>query len=342
MNPPGQNPWFADPLSRRAALGRIAAAGGLAVCGSPAHSARAAEGDEITFYVMADPQIHLDKWGTAGTEATLRTLNDLPGKDFPLGGKVAAPRAVLIAGDLVDVVDDPRHWETYKRFFDPQEGRALMKFRAFEAIGNHDLSPESAAGFSAVQREFIERNRSRRGPENFHYDRHHYHYSWDWGPLHLVNLNLFPGNEARPVYDRPAAWNNPVRSLDFLREDLKQNVGESGLPVILWWHYGLRGWGLEKWWLPEDLEALKQAIAPYNVVMILHGHEHSFAAYEWEGYPVFMAPSPQRDRDPATPEVDSLPKGFLVVRLKGRELQLAHHSAKGWAETWSREISLGA
>ena len=77
------------------------------------------------------------------------------------------------------------------------------------------------------------------------------------------------------------------------------------------------------------------------MVLILHGHEHSYASYEWEGYPVFMCPSPQSDRDPKTPEVPSTPKGFLVVRLKGKDLQVAHHHDRGWGETWTRGISLG-
>jgi hypothetical protein len=323
-------------LTRRRTLRGLAATG-LVAAGAPAGRA---EDADVTFYVGADPQIPLDKWGTAGTEATLRVINDLPGKPFPLGGLVAEPRAVLVAGDLVDVVDDPRHWDCYRRFFDPN-GQALLRFRAFECIGNHDLSAESAEGFSVVQRAFIQRNRARRGPETFHHDAQGYHSSWDWGPLHLVNLNLFPGNEARPVYDRPAAWNNPVRSLDFLRQDLRERVGASGRPVVLMWHYGLRGWGLEKWWTPADLAALKEAVSGYNVVLILHGHEHAFAQYEWEGLPVFMCPSPQKDRDPRTPDVPSTPKGFLVVRLRGDSLQLAHHGAEGWAETWSRRIRLG-
>ena len=109
----------------------------------------AAEG--VTVVVVADPQVHLDKWGVAGTEAMIRTMNALPGKAFPVGGVVPEPRAVLVAGDLVDVVDDRRHWEAYRRMFDPN-GEALLRFRAFEGMGNHDLSPESATGFSWVQR----------------------------------------------------------------------------------------------------------------------------------------------------------------------------------------------
>ena len=338
--------------SRRGAVRQLAAAGLVAAGGLPLGAAAeavpsavspakapAAEGmgEDVTFYVVADPQIHLDKWGVAGTEQTLRRLNELPDQAFPLGGKVGEPRAVLVAGDLVDVVDDPRHWDYYTTWFDPN-GDALLRYRVFEGIGNHDLANAPGQGFSAVQRAVVERHRRRQGPEVMHWDALHYHYSWDWDPLHVVMLNLFPGNVARPVYDRAAPWNDPQRSLDFLREDLREQVGASGRPVVLVWHYGLRGWGLEKWWSPEDLANLREVLRPYQVVLIIHGHEHAFAQYEWEGYPVFMCPSPQQDRPAGRPEQASTPKGFLVVRLRGDQLQLAHHAAEGWQETWSRKI----
>ena len=73
-------------------------------------------------------------------------------------------------------------------------------------------------------------------------------------------------------------------------------------------------------------------------MLILHGHEHAYAHYQWEGYEVFMAPSPQLDRDPRTPDVPSRPNGFLVIRLAGNKLDLAQHTANGWKETWSRRI----
>ncbi len=52
----------------------------------------------------------------------------------------------------------------YRGLFDP-EGKALLRFRAFEGMGNHDLSAESATGFSWVQREVIRRQARRGGPE---------------------------------------------------------------------------------------------------------------------------------------------------------------------------------
>jgi len=295
---------------------------------------------DITFFAVADPQINIPKWGTAGTEKTIEVMNELPGKEFPFGGVVSEPLGVLVPGDLVDSLGNRENWELYKKFFHPH-GEAKLRFRVYEGIGNHDLSENEFGQFNYLQKEFIERNKSRDYHE-FFYDKYNYHYSWDWGQLHMVNLNVFPGNEHRPVYGNERPWNEPLKSLDFLKATLEANVGDSGRPVILWWHYGLRGWGFEQWWTQEDLDNLKEAIADYNVVMIIHGHEHRYDHYEWEGYPVFMAPAPQYDRNPETPDVDSKPKGFLVVRLQGKELQLAHYEvSEGWKQQWSKEIELG-
>jgi hypothetical protein len=291
--------------------------------------------NDVTFFVIGDPQINIPKWGTAGTEKTIDSMNRLPGQPFPFGGVVEEPRGVLIAGDLVDDLSNDENWALYKKLFDVH-GRARLRFKVFEGLGN---TRQAFGTFNKLQKEFIERNNSREG--TFHYDRPHYHYSWDWDQLHLVCLNVFPGNLPRPVYDRDAPWNDPKLSLDFLVEDLKTQVASSGRPVIIFWHYGLRGWGLEKWWTLEDLAALRKALEGYNIALLLHGHEHRYERYEWEGFPVIMAPSPQLDRDPQKPDVESKPKGFLVMRAKGDQLQVAHHANGEWKETWSRTITLG-
>jgi len=293
-------------------------------------------GGDFTFFAIGDPQVNLLKWGTAGTEATIDVMNQLPGRPFPAGGVVEEPRGVLVLGDLVDDIRNPANWVRYKELFDVRGGGRL-RYKVYELLGNHDLGGEAGnEGFNSLQQGFIERNRSR--TDLFHYDRHGYHYSWDWGRVHFVNLSVFPGNESRPVYDRVAAWNDPRQSLDFLRADLAERVGDSGRPVVLSWHYGLEGWGLEKWWTVQDLENLKQAIQPYHVVLILHGHEHAYKRYKWEGYDVVMAPAPQVDPVEARGEKEGRPKGFLVVRFEGDRMDVAHWMAGDWREHWSKSI----
>jgi cytolysin (calcineurin-like family phosphatase) len=289
-----------------------------------------------TFFVIGDSQINVERWGTAGTEQTIELMNRLPGAEFPAGGKVGVPKGVIVLGDLQDDLKNPENWATYKRLFDVN-GKALLKFPVYEGAGNHDLDGKNTDGqFSYVQQEEVERHKRREG--KFHYDSRGYHYSWDWGAVHYVCLNVFPGTVPRAVYDKVSPWNDPQHALTFLQQDLKEQVGDSGRPVIVMWHYGLRGWGLEKWWLPEDLANLKNTLKPYNIALILHGHEHAYARYSWEGYDVMMAPSPQYDRDPKDPNSVSRPKGFVVVRVAGDQLQTALYTPKGWSEIWNKSI----
>ena len=138
------------------------------------------------------------------------------------------------------------------------------------------------------------------------------------------------------MYENPAPWNDPKNALAFLKRDLAEKVGQSDRPVILFWHYGLRGWGLEKWWTEEDLTTLKSAPASYNVALILHGHEHRYERYEWAGYDVVMGPAPYSPGE--NPEEASEPKGFLVFRVTEDSLQMAHHNARGWEQTWAKAL----
>jgi hypothetical protein len=138
------------------------------------------------------------------------------------------------------------------------------------------------------------------------------------------------------VYGNPAPWNDPKNALTFLRRDLAEEVGQSDRPVILFWHYGLRVWGLEKWWTEEDLATLKSALAGYDVVLILHGQEHRCERYEWAGYDIVMGPAPYSPGE--GPDAESTPKGFLVLRATPDSLQMAHHGPRGWEDTWAKPL----
>ena len=291
----------------------------------------------VTFYAIGDPQINVPRWGTAGTERTIELMNRLPGEDFPFGGEVGEPVGLIVAGDLVDDLGNPENWELYKRLFDPA-GDGRLRVPVFDGQGNHDVDVrhQRFGDFNETQREFIERNRDRSG--EFVFGPRGYHYSWVWAGVRFVQLNIFPGSVHRPVYGAPAPGNDPKGSLAFLQRVLAEHVGDTGQPLVLIWHYGLRGWGLEEWWVDDDLDALESALEGYNVVLLLHGHEHRYERYRWRGYDVIMAPSPQYDRDPDEPETESRPKGFLVFRITGEELQMGYRTPEGWVATWSRPL----
>lgn len=299
---------------------------------------RAGEPETVTFYAIGDPQINIPRWGTAGTESTIESMNGLPGEVFLFGKEVGEPAGVIVAGDLVDDLENPENWELYKRLFDPA-GLGRLRFPVFDGQGNHDVDVRNQAfgEFNETQREFIERNRAR--PGEFVFGPEGYHYSWVWAGVRFVQLNIFPGTVHRPVYGAPAPGNDPKGSLAFLQRILTEHVGDTGQPLVLIWHYGLRGWGFEEWWVDEDLDALESTLEGFNVVLLLHGHEHRYERYRWRGYDVIMAPSPQHDRDPDEPETESRPKGFLVFRITSEELQMGYRTPEGWVATWARPLA---
>lgn len=96
------------------------------------------------------------------------------------------------------------------------------------------------------------------------------HYSWDWGPLHLVNLGMFVGSgDARREEHHYA----PRSSLEFLGSDLEARVGASQRPVVLSFH--LHPDCPEYDWPAEDRRAFWELIQGYNVVALFHGHTHA-------------------------------------------------------------------
>lgn len=145
-------------------------------------------------------------------------------------------------------------------------------------------------------------------------------YSWDWGPVHLIQGNQWAGEE----------------NLSWLEDDLANNVGNSGHPVILFQHYGWDTFSAEYkcadsfetgcssdddcdagitcvipadedrgvcensgaiscrsdsdcesgvtceqvWWSDDDRQDLADTLAGYNVIGIFTGHTHTPGLYE--------------------------------------------------------------
>ena len=45
------------------------------------------------------------------------------------------------------------------------------------------------------------------------------HYSWNWGGIHFIQLNLYPGNQPHPETHYSPQYHDPQQSLDFLRSE---------------------------------------------------------------------------------------------------------------------------
>lgn len=222
-----------------------------------------ATGLDVTFLVTADPhfgalvrrpreekpipieQIH---------DRAVAEMNAMEGKEWPqpMGGLVARPRGLLVAGDLTDN-GRLSEWEKLERYYGRSGTEGKLAMPVFESVGNHDRTE-----VDLVSAKVIERHGSTR-------------YSWDWDGLHLVSLGDAPDNGG-------LAW---------LKKDLDA-VGPN-TPVALFLHYPLLGpWSKNNWFGDTGFrERLDAVLERTNVVAMFHGHYHATGHYRWEGRDVF-------------------------------------------------------
>lgn len=148
----------------------------------------------------------------------------------------------------------------------------------FPTVGNHD-SP--APGSWHKPADYIsERVKGAPGILSF-YGRGSY--IWRWGMYVFIQLGLWAGSND--------VWNDPVRDSDvdlakltWLKEWLKNNVGDSNLGILIFQHYGF-GCG-EQWWKKametSELNVLcrrekeTDLSNPYNIIGIFVGHQHNW------------------------------------------------------------------
>lgn len=242
---------------------------------------RAVQAADVTFFVCSDTHYRATAEENKAQTAGVELINTLPGTAYPGalgGGTVDAPRGVLVLGDLINdgAVEGANHtqWGLWKQDFGVN-GEGRVKFPVYEGFGNHDLHPSRF-----IQKEIIARNQKRPGLTAI--SANGLHYSWDWEGVHFVQLNLHPGQEWSPRRHYGPV-HDPEYSFAFLVEDLKQNAGNSGRPVVLMHHYDVRD--DNDWWLHEEIAAYYNAIKNYNVVLILHGHTGT-GIYKWNGFDV--------------------------------------------------------
>ena len=240
-------------------------------------------GTDLTFFLTSD--VHYGN--NTATNDTNRNrmvgyMNNLPGTDYPtaFGGKVAAPRGVVIAGDLIERVDTV-YWNQYTADYGIN-GEKRLKYPVFDAFGNHEFTVTSTIKDTLFMvRRMIARNLPRRSYFSS-MDSSGFHYSWDWDGVHFVNLNIYAGSTE-------LGYNGyrPLKALEFLTQDLAANVGTSGRPVILVQHYTMDANGNANNDLTNTIKSLVWTVVQnYNIVAILHGHSHSKKVYKWNNIDV--------------------------------------------------------
>jgi cytolysin (calcineurin-like family phosphatase) len=288
--------------------------GQLGVGGGGTGGGATCEGDlcpgDVTFYAFGDCQ-----YG-GGPDADknffqITAMNGFSGTPWPegmpsAGLAVLAPRGVMMAGDITQSGRDGRPGDEGTN----QLGRflsdygltgsdGLLHYPIYEGYGNHDFDPlEGTDGWRQYYTDpippsiqaVIDRNPDRIGLTDTSDEGGHY--SWDWGGVHFVNTNLFPGNETSDEEEH-AYLRDPRHSLDFLAEDLAQHVGDSCRPVIVMSHYGFKD--TPGWWTEAQKAKALELATQYNLIAYIHGHNHNTFLYEWEGVDMFNVGSPYYD-----------------------------------------------
>lgn len=245
---------------------------------------------------QADAPTKLDEVSQTTNARLVDTLNKLAGTEIPKeagGGSVLAPRGVIHGGDVIDSGDKnggvfPTRWTTeWNGFVDDfglNGGDGRLKYPVYEIHGNHD----SPRGDGLVVKNITARNKKRAGLRNV--SDNGLHYSWDWGPVHLVNLGISVGPAASEMKTRRY---NPLDSLAFLIGDLAKNVGDSGRPVVLVHHLDVARYSAEpepdkassREWNFHDVGGYYAALEKYNIIAILYGHTHARNIMKWNGTP---------------------------------------------------------
>lgn len=276
-------------LTRRDLLVSSAAAGASLWGGRAAP----AQEDKIAYFFVSDTHYladratpeKLDGRSASNTSGLIEQLNHLAGTEIPeaaCGGKVMTPAGVIHGGDLIDTGDKSggvfdlmkqREWAAYVEDFGVTGKEGRLKYPVYECYGNHD----APVGTGLVADQLRERNRKRIDLKNL--SANGLHTSWDWGPLHFVNLGITVGNSAD---GKDHSAYSPMDSLQFLKADLAKNVGDSGRPVVLTHHVDIiRYTGpcdpnpeRPKEWDPCSVHAYHDVLKPYRVAAIQFGHTH--------------------------------------------------------------------
>jgi predicted phosphodiesterase len=344
--------------TRRRFLRQIALSG--AASALPTHPyAAGAPADRASFFVVGDTHYcaqsedfgQMDATSVRYNAGLVRWLNQLPGTEFlheAGGGIVAQPHGVIHCGDIIDNGDKgPSKYkmvETESAAFVADwglnGGDGKLNWPVREVHGNHDAPRGDTPMIELIK----QRNQRRSGLKSL--SPNGLHYSWDWAGIHFVALGIVVGEVHDVTRKRRYA---PLDSLDFLKRDLAENVGNSGRPVVLVHHIDAPRYSvavpdekvIHHEWDYADVAAYHTALKPYRIAALLCGHTHVRRIFKWNGTGDTQAEQgyPFLNTDNAA-HFHSESQAFLHVEVTGRELLVREFATKdGWQTgTWTPQV----
>lgn len=349
-------------VSRRQFVGALSVASGAAATMTWPGLATAADqaNEPIAFFFVSDTHYLAlkespDEMAPASTEVLGRliaTLNKLPGEKIPDsagGGTVRVPRGVIHGGDMIDTGDKqggmhPRmqatEWAAFNQDFGLTGKDGVLKYPVYEVHGNHDGPQGKGIAVDGIR----ERNKTRIGVKAV--SKNGLHYSWDWGPVHCVNLGIVVGVSS----DQPRQRRyDPHDSLSFLIEDLREQVGKSGRPVVLTHHIDVARYAVacdlnapykSQEWDPCDVSAYYKAIADYNIAAAFYGHTHARQVHSWDGSSLKADKGIQLFNVDNSGHFNSQTQSFFYVEIAAAELRVREYTTADRWQTgqWTAQV----
>jgi hypothetical protein len=253
---------------RTASAARSGSVPGRAATHAPRRRTKALD---VTFFVAADTHVGFGATDDQDRDPVvepnrldwlnlqqLRAMNGLPGRPYPreLGGRVARPRGVFIAGDLTDE-GGPEQFRLFRKLYAPRSEGGLLEFPLYAMTGNHDRTHDWYV----------------RG--QIAHERGDRFYAVAFDDLELICLDEAPDDSG----------------LRFLEKTLRALSSE--IPIVVIQHFPLAGPFSDNWFGRGDYrQRLAKALEGRPVLGIFHGHYHAATAYVWEGHDVYNVGSP--------------------------------------------------
>jgi len=293
----------------------------------------------------------MDETSARYNAGLVRWLNQLPGTAVSsevVGGVVAQPHGVIHCGDIIDNGDKGpaknKMVETEAAAFVADWGLngsdGKLRWTVREVHGNHCAPHGDTPMISLIK----QRNQRRAGLKNV--SPNGLHYSWDWAGVHFIALGIVVGQVREVTRKRRYA---PLDSLDFMKCDLAEHVGDSGRPVVIVHHVDVARYSaavpdekvLHNEWDYADVAAYHSALKPYRIAALLCGHTHVRNIFKWngtndaqaaQGYPFLNTDNAAHFRS----EVQAL----LHVEVTSRELLVREFATKdGWPSgAWTPQV----
>jgi hypothetical protein len=284
VNPPNASSSVSGPLTR---------------CDLPAPSCTPTDGpadpNDFTFYVTSDVHLlrphgffvddsvkhvqYLNSWAAAGSA----------GYAWPGGigipnsqnDHIRPPLGVIIAGDFT-FNGGPEQLGAFRMLYETKRHPDSLNYPIFPGLGNHETTTQVDADGVKRMRSYIQ---TTMGCRQVNMDPLTLNYSWDWGPLHVVQLHNWAG-ENRYVGQPDFG----INGLAWLQDDL-QHVGKSR-PVILIQHLdfaaicpeGTCDKSSSLTWSDAQYANFVSVIQGYNIVGLFMGHQHTMSVIRPEHF----------------------------------------------------------